>query len=330
MKIKPLRRKNFDFLLSQYGYRTKAVRRASRSLSAGARYDAFIIWGNGLEHIPSIMSIIRDSDKFNIIRIVSKEIKNMRKFVKGVYSCDTVPYRHLVSKSKYLLDSPKNCVFILVENVHPQESLCGHGRFRHVQCENINEIKKLIRNKYNPRFKNPQKQIAPLKAGISHEHCIHATDYQLQVDYLLDFLGLESLDFYTRNEALPYYIPYHISLKPWPRVVEMVVSVDSLFANIIDCGFTKIVDTPHYAYLNGNVSEYTNYFYTNFGRKFQEDHFPEAFDKLIKNFRENYVRDDGKKSFPIIDENYVVYDGVHRVAILRMLGHREIKCIQIL
>ncbi len=291
------------------------------------RYDCFIIWGNGLIHIPEIVSIIRDSGKYNIIRIIKKDINNMSRFIKKVYACDTVPWKHLRSKSRYLLDSPKECVFILVENKNPREIYIGESKFCHIQCENINETKNTIRSLYNPKFKDPKKVILPLPPGVSHDHCIHASDYESQVEHLLRVFQIESLDFYRRNKEFAYYIPWHIQVS-YRGISDIEVDLDLIYANI-NKSIQKLEDTPHYRYVSGHKKPYIDYFNKNFGTMLQEDHFPQAFDCLIASFDENYRRDDGKKSLPIINSNNVILDGVHRCAILKWRGKKKIKCLQI-
>ncbi len=295
------------------------------------RCDCFIIWGNGLKNIPEIVGIIRDSGQYNIIRITKKDIGWMSRFIKNVYACDTVPWIHLWVKTRYLLKSPKQCIFILVENKNPDEKYGGEGKFRHIQCQHINETKRFIRSQYNPKFEDAEKTIAPLPPGVSHEHCIHATDYESQVEYLLGYFKLKNLHFYKRNNQFSCYIPWHLRVGTHNQITEIDVDIKHIYANIY--GYTypiRLEDTPHYQYVSGDKSPYINYFNKNFGTVLQEDHFPEAFDILIRNFDENYRRDDGKKSFVIINDRNVILDGVHRASILMHRGRQRIKCIQIL
>ena len=291
------------------------------------RYDSFIIWGNGLNYISDIMSIIRNDGNYNIIRIVTRNIDNMKEFIKDVYRCDTVPWHHLVAKSKYLLSSPKKCVFILVENKEPEESYFGQGEFRHIQCQKINNTKKIIRSNYNPPFSDSNKVIPPLPKGVSHNHCIHATDYESQVEYLLNYFNLKNLDYYRKYKNHSHYIPWHLSGVNNYNLIE--IELTNLFANIGGKAI-KIEHTPHYQYVLENKEVYVNYFNNNFGINLQEDHFPESFDNLIKNLNENYIREDGKKSHIIINSRNIILDGVHRAAILKSKGVDKVKCIQIL
>jgi hypothetical protein len=289
------------------------------------RYDAFIIWGNGVNHIAEIMTMIRNDGNYNIVRLIYRDIDDMEQFIKDIYACDTVPWPHLVAKSKYLLDSPPRCVFVLVENMDPREKEFGAGTFRHIQCENIKDIKNKIRSLYNPRFRDGEREIPPLPRGVSHDHCIHATDYQSQVEYLLDYFKLNNLDFYRRYEKEIHYIPWHLN-KVDPCLVTDV-RIDDLLCNIRS-RLVRLEETPHYQYVRGDRDPYIRYFDEGAGKTFQEDHFAHAFDNLIKNYDERYTRKDGKQSLIIIDSNNIILDGVHRASILKNRGKKIIKCLR--
>ena len=150
------------------------------------RYDILIIWGNGLNYVPEIVNEIAIDSNFEIIRLKYHSFANTETFIRDVYNCDTVPWEHLISKSKYLHTAPQKCMVIIVKNFRPQEQMVGSGEFKHIQCQNITNLKIRIRSKYNPKFLDTNKQINPLPRGISHEHVIHGTDYQSQTDYLLE------------------------------------------------------------------------------------------------------------------------------------------------
>ena len=74
------------------------------TLNKPYRYDAFIIWGNGLQYIDEILKIIRYEPTLDILRIEEKSINDMRTFIMAVYACDTVPLYHLEAKLKYLFE----------------------------------------------------------------------------------------------------------------------------------------------------------------------------------------------------------------------------------
>ena len=65
------------------------------------RLDYFLIWSNGLKHKYEIFSIIRSTFEIKTIRRVS--VGDIKRFVRKLYQCDTVPFNHLVAKTRYLL-----------------------------------------------------------------------------------------------------------------------------------------------------------------------------------------------------------------------------------
>ena len=161
------------------------------------RYDYFIIWGNGLDHVTEIVHMIDEDRNFRIIESMGLDVDDIRMFIEGLYKCDTVPMQHLRAKTKYLLNTEPKIHFILAENKQPEEKMVGTGAFQHIQCQKVTKLKIKIRNKFNPRS-TTNKQILPLDAGVSHEHVIHGSDYQSQTDYVLDYLGLANLTYYRR------------------------------------------------------------------------------------------------------------------------------------
>ena len=291
------------------------------------RYDLFIIWGNGLNFIPEIISEIRQDENYKIVRLKYHRFNNTDKFLKNIYKCDSVPIKHLISKTRYLLKSPQKIMSVLVKNYDPKELEMGSGDFRHIQCERINQTKLNIRSKFNPFFKNPRKKINPLPRGVSHEHCIHATDYESQTEYLLKFLDLKNIAFYKRHDDLNIEMPWHLSLGK--NIIKKHFNLHELKCSIIDKGIVRLEDTPHFQYVQGYKNAYIEYVNRNIGEKLQEDHYPESFEKLINNFDKNYNDNRLKHSYIIVNKDSIILDGLHRVSILKNIGSEIVECLQI-
>lgn len=293
------------------------------------RYDFFLIWGNGLQFTEEIIDKIRNDKNLAIITILRYPIKQrMQKFINKVYAYDSTPRRHLRGKTKYLQTCIKCCVFVLVKNLDPIETCFGQGRFRTVQCKRIVELKKDIRNCFNPRLDDPNTRIAPLNRGVSHEHCVHASDNEKQVDHFLKVLELPNLNYFKRNDEYEYEIPWHVEVR---KITPKVRKLDELFISNTKQSLTRVSDSLHVKYLKGNKQPYIDYFYANFyfGQIPIDDHFPIKFDQLIRVFNPNFKGLNGKMSKIIINKNNVILDGAHRAAILYELGYEEAKCIQI-
>lgn len=263
------------------------------------RDDIFIIWGNGLQHIEEILDLIRE--EYTIYFIQRHSIENMETFIKEVYACDTVPWKHLVKKSKYLLKAPKACFTVYVENPNPQERYYGEGAFRHIQCARIKATKEKIRNLFNPKTQ---------KGKRTEEHVIHGTDYSSQVEYLSKYFQIPSKK--TRYPKL-------IKCKP------LELNLEELYCNILGKGIIRIKESPHFKYLQGEHEEYRRYILKYLGTSLTHDHLPGAYDRLIKDFKPGLAKG-------IIirkrKDKLVLIDGVHRACIFLNRGTKQVKGYQ--
>jgi len=269
--------------------------------------------------------MIRYHDNFEIVRMKRIKIENMERFVKDVYSSDTAPWIHLKAKSRYLMRSLFHAVFILMINKNPNEQQKGPRR-NHIECRKMTALKIAIRNAFNPRFSDLSQEKPPLNKGVSHHHCIHGSDYESQTEHMLKLVGWKNLNFHRRNDRFEYFFPYHLVGVNNPKLETR--RVDDLKVGLVGQGRVKVENTPHYQYVCGNTQAYEDYFNKHFGYALCEDHFPEAFDEMIRGFELNLVRWDGKKSRIIIRGNDVL-DGGHRLAICKALGIPEVECIQL-
>lgn len=289
------------------------------------RYDFFIIWGNGLPYIEPILDILRDEDNLEIIRIESRQIKNMKKFVFDSYACDTVPIEHLRSKLSYLFKERSDIVIVFTKNLAPEENYFGEGAFRHLQCAYINRIKQRIRDLFNPR-----------KDGVrSEEHVIHASDYEEQVDYFLKMLGHpEGIEFFHEDaSALPFHKPYHI---PRPKVYTFkTLPIRDLRASIlvsfdsrgIKNKLVEVSDTPHFLSLKHRGTEYINYL-ERFRYTLLTDDY--SWKKLLQM---NQLSLSQIKAFaPILVAplgcGFRILDGVHRAAVALNHNLEKIRCVE--
>ena len=306
-----------------------------RPLNSPFRYDFFIIWENGLSHKDEILDILRNENDLEIIRIELRTVKNMKKFVFNLYGCDTVPIRHLYVKLKYLFHVQPEIMAVFVKNCNPQEIPAGTGNFRKVQCENINQIKIKIRNQYNPRHPDSNFQIEPLDKGVSHEHVIHASDYEEQVDYFLKMLDHKNGINYLHgdNETLPFKKPYYLETPE--TYIYKTIRIDKLRASIldesndgsIDQKITNIAKTPHYLSLSQGTIDYKNYLdrfkYTLLTQDYSWDKF-RRLNELNINLIKKFDRIIVKREL----DYYRILDGVHRAAV--SLNHKleHINCVE--
>lgn len=281
------------------------------------RMDYFLIWGNGIHYTNDIIGMLRNDPNFEILAIHKKNVGDIEHFVPAIYACDTVPYAHLIEKTRYLAKTSPEIIFILVRNNDPQERYFGIEPFRHIQSQTIKILKEEIRNRFNPR----------LNGKRTEEHVVHASDYESQVDHALQMLDLPPLEYYKNEPNPDLEAPYHLGKINHYEIKE--VNITSLCASILDRGLLCISETPHYSYVAGMKSDYTQYHQKYFGTKLTDDHFPEVFDDMIHNFHYETKPATGKHNLIVAqqmpDGNYKILDGVHRASILSYRGVKRVR-----
>jgi hypothetical protein len=297
------------------------------------RFDFFTVWPNGFCHIDDILNIIRKEMNLNIIFIQKYCFNNMHDFVMKLYGCDTVPIEHLEAKLNYLYNLPPEVINIFVENLNPQEEIIGDPPFRKIQCQHLIEIKNNIRNLFNPKHSNPNFRIPPLDYGVSHEHVIHASDYEEQVDYYLKILGHKEGIGYLINDnygltfSKPFYIPRPKSYS-FEKIPINLIKANILFTTHkeVEKKVLPIKDTPHFQALSSDIQIYKNYLYTYRFTYLCDDYSVDKFLKM-KTLRQDEI----KKISPIIlnksGDSYIILDGVHRAAVMLLNGFPEIESV---
>lgn len=282
------------------------------------RYDYFLIWGNGMPYKEEILSIIRSKEFIKILRIMDHKPKSVRKFVQAVYSHDYAPFEHLKSKTRYLLETEPDVVFIFVHNEDAQEAYIGEGAFRHIECKRIKSIKEEIRNKFNPREDGSR----------TEKHVVHATDNESQVHHILKHLGFrKGIGFFRRIPNPILFSPYYIS--DFENFTIRRIIASQLYCNILRGtkeSFwkepTPIEETPHFACLTGNTKPYREYLTNFMGGPLTYDYSVENLMNLSQNLA--YLEPPHTTSYILAIEfqpnKYLIWDGVHRASILKSRG----------
>ncbi len=287
------------------------------------RHDFFLIWGHGLQYKKEIINLVASNNNFEIKIIHNHKIKNMKKFVKKVYEHDYVPYFHLKGKTKYLLTTPSEVMFIFVKNKNPREIWkLGHGT-GHIESEIIVEYKNLIRDRFNEKKDDKR----------TENHVIHASDNELQVHYILKYLGYnEGVYGFDRHKNKPFLVPHFIDSFNTYKIHK--VKVSDLTCNIIEDNKIKqvdIIDSPQYKFLLGDELLYKNYIDKYFGTKLKAYYDLEKYSKLSKNF--DYLSKGNELSFIIVkkvDSSYLVLDGLHRTSIVTKQEKEKVIVLEIL
>jgi len=277
------------------------------------RADYIIIWGHGLKYQDKIVEEIRSYKDLKIIKAFHYRPAAVRHLVKAVYSYDYAPLRHLKSKTRYLMRTPKEALFIFIENRNPNEDFYGKGVFRHFESTTLKHLKEKIRNKYNERIDGER----------TEDHVIHASDNELQTHMILKYLGLGGLQWLKKKHSI-LEVPFYV--KECNAFVIKKVPVESLVCNIVegdpDNPHKKrgvvIKQSPHYLALAGNPDAYQKYVERFFRRKFTEYYCLDTFRKLADSFE--YLAPPYSTHYITVRQldngKYRIIDGLHRAAIM--------------
>ena len=282
------------------------------------RYGYFLIWGNGMQYKEEIIRILRGKEFIKILRIMNHRPKSIATLVRTIYSYDYAPFEHLKSKTRYLLKTAPDVVFIFFRNENAQERDFGEGAFRHIECERIKSIKEEIRNRFNPRIDGKR----------TEEHAVHASDNESQTAHILKYLGFNDGIGYLRNVpnpilSLPYYPP------KFKEFAIRRVNSSQLYCNILRgtresfwIEAVPIEETSHFACLTGNTTPYKEYLTRFMGGPLTCDYSVENFMELSQNFA--YLEPPYATSYILVKDfqpnKYLILDGVHRACVLQFRG----------
>ena len=315
----PFKKKHLEYtnkFLTTKFHRVK-VGEIDSKLNYGATYTSIIVWGHGICYTQQILHSLMEDIDCDILNIKKNKINDLEKFIKICYKSDLekpqqVP--HIRAKTAYLKNVPLVYVHILVKNYGPSFIKYGKGDDLTIADKNLTDWKWKIREMFNPKGKVNKK---PLSSGITHNHVIHVTDTPEDcVDLCYKLLKKKPVDF--ENKVINgYEIPWHL---PGGSMSRKMLDISEIRVNIVGKGIKKIESSPHYEYVLGNKEPYTKYISKYCGEQLQDNHTTKKFDILIKNFDfSGYNMQD--RRFIIVKKKkgkYVVMDGVHRLAILKM------------
>ncbi len=286
-----------------------------------ARIDYILIWGHGVDCFNDIRSIIRESCNFNIKKIIFHKPKSINKLVNVIYSYDYAPLEHLKAKTEYLKKTPEEVIFLFIENKNPDVDYLGEGFFRHKESLRLKQLKEEIRDKYNPRIDGKR----------TENHIIHASDNELQTDYILKYLAFaEGVKIFQNSNyflSVPYYIGKINKLKIKKVPVSMLVCNIVIGKNRYDFSTTStnIKKSPHYRGLNEDMSIYKKYIDKYIGGALTEDYYPERLITLSDKLE--YLQNDYSNAYIVVKKvngNYLIQDGLHRASVLLSRGIKEI------
>lgn len=281
------------------------------------RFDYFLIWGNGTAHFNGIVDLIERTPDFEISKVIKHSPHSITDLVNAVYAYDYAPIEHLRAKTEYLLKSKPEVIFIFCKNSNAEETYMGRERFRHIECLRVKKLKESIRDTFNPRIDGKR----------TEEHVIHASDNELQTDYILKYLGYGSGVEYIKHCPnlvlrapchLPAFNNFFITLAAAEQIrCRILTGTRDSFSHAV----IPLNETPHYLALKGDPSLYEDYILEFGGFQLKDNHNIRRLSELGKSI--SYLTGPHRGQYILtkeMDGTYVIVDGVHRASALLASG----------
>lgn len=287
------------------------------------KFNFFLVWNHGIKYITNILDIISKKKDIKIVYIKKVKINNIDKLIDNIYKYDLEGNIHIKNKTKYLKQYDGDIFIILCLNHNYQEVSDGKTK----NCKHINKLKWDIRELFNPKHQNKNFFISDkLSRGVTHNHVIHANDTENEVFYIFKYLKLQNPFYYVRNSCLTERIDGDFHLDFFSNYTIKNININEIKCNISDRGVINIEETPHYKFVNGEEDEYISYFNKYIGTSLTQNHTPNRFRGLIRNFDYNNYNNNNYYLI-IVNSKYVVQDGLHRLSILKKNNINYIKVV---
>lgn len=301
-------------------------------------YTNIIVWGHGIKYIDDILNTIMEDIDCSILNITRNNYENVKELIDKCYKLEMVNSTHILNKTMYLQNVPKQYINILIKNYGVNNKQYGEGAFAVTADENIINWKWKIRSKYNPRKQGIH--INPLPKGVTHNHVVHVTDTAEEARHLTHALNckypshyesitLENVPICRNEQSEKTKRSHDFLITPWhisrPKKIQVcIVDINTIKVSIIKKGHCKIEETPHYMYVNGKKETYIDYYNENMGISLQDNHTFMQFDNLIKAFDYNQYNHEESRLI-IVNSSYICMDGVHRLSILKKENIERVK-----
>ena len=213
----------------------------------------YILYPHGLSYQKEIITILKTN--FKIIKILDLNIKNRdlnEFFFNYLYKNENK--HHIKNKLQYInsiLSQNNFKMKIILLNDDNEVFFNDRGTRKNIKIENI---KREIRNKFNPKFDNSNRQIFPLEKGVSHNHIIHSNDvpeeYQIIKNIIIRYkkYNIFKVDnYHHKNEFfLRYYINnYHNSVDNI-RNADIILSASKFLFKTETFPDKKFIFGPHF------------------------------------------------------------------------------------
>ena len=286
------------------------------------RYDVMLVWGHGYSHLHGILEVIRNEDLFAIVHVETKTFSNIKNFVKRVYSFDYAPLQHLKDKIRYLTNTEPKVTLILLKNKRPDEDFSGNGLFRHVESKTLVQLKKKIREAYNPRNKDGM---------LNHDHVVHTTDSETQTNHLLRLFGYRGGISKFCEEPSIVNLPHYLNKAKSYSLLKVDfqnIRCVNLIGEALNAEHKIITIEESVQFLGlSDIKVYEKYVSKHLGYGLKKYYTT----SIYMNMAEEFVYLYGKYSTNYIickrvnhGRHFLIVDGLHRAAIHRFQGNNEI------
>jgi hypothetical protein len=275
-----------------------------------------------MKYLHSILKIVNGNEDFDILLVKKYSPKNIKSFVKEVYSFDYAPFWHLKSKTEYLLKTKMEVCFIFIRNKNPDIDYFGENNFRHEESVKLKGLKEELRKSFNPRDEF---------GNVTHDHVIHATDNESQADKMLKFLDYE-LGANTFDEIhSPIESPFYLrAYNHWELIK---IEIGELMCSVIEgeswknykVALEPLENSAQYKGLKYGMGHYQEYLDKFIGGPLTMYYDTVKFDSLSNNFQ--YLSAEFETSYIQVladNDNYIIVDGLHRAAICMHQGLKEV------
>ena len=278
------------------------------------RLDYLVVFPHAVDKLDDVLDILRKYRDLEVLYIKNHEPHDFIQFIEDMYKTDTVPWQHIVGKTKYLHNLGKYVYIILLRNHAPEEVIVGEGEYAHAQCMLINRFKWEVREKLNPVIDKER----------SEHHVIHASDYESQVYKFWEVMDLHPISSILSSpnntlEHVPFHLPAFTKFEIKEVNIEDLVALQMIVNN--DNISLPIKESIYYRYVVGDKQPYTDYWTAFRGERLWDDKSPGAYDKLIDEYKQD-------ENYPIVRDG-IILDGNHRLSILLSKGIKKCKIIQI-
>ena len=213
----------------------------------------YIIFPSGFNNLQEIKKKIQQ--KFDIYKTIEISIDKteINDFFFN-YLYNTEPKHHIIGKINHLINNNSNSEFkIKVFLINDNNEIFFNDRGTK-KNQNIEMVKRDIRNCFNPKFDDINKQIFPLDKGVSHEHIIHSNDIPNEFNIIQNIIlkfkkyNIFKVDkYHFKNEFfLNYFInKYHNSVNNI-NDADIILSAENFIPNTEKFPQKKFIFGPHF------------------------------------------------------------------------------------